>query len=134
MVQIKPRKDYFLPFFAGLDFPALLNAIATACFCDISGCFFISYEMFLEMVFWLEPFLRGIFLSLCKRNKRNRFHYTLLFVGFRVTRFQQKFMYRCTKSIDKNTKVSSVFFFLFPVILVLKRIYRAFETYGQQGF
>jgi len=134
MVQIKPRKDYFLPFFAGLDFPALLNEIATACFCDIPGFFFISYEMFLEIVFWLEPFLRGIFLSLCKRNKLNRFHYTLLFVGFRVTGFQQKFMHRSTKSIDKNAKVSSVLFFLFPVFLIFNGIYRAFETYRQQGF
>ena len=42
-------------------------------------------------------------------------------------------MYGCTKTIDKDTKVSSVFLFLFPVILVFDRVDRAFESHWKQG-
>lgn len=45
----------YFPFF---DFPALLRAIATDCFCGLPA--FISVFMLLEMIFLLEPFFSGI--------------------------------------------------------------------------
>jgi hypothetical protein len=49
-------------FFVGLLLPALLNAMATACFCGFPA--FISVLMLLEMVLLLEPFFYGISFSL----------------------------------------------------------------------
>jgi hypothetical protein len=44
----------------GFDLPALLSAIATACFRGIDGFALSSVFMFALIVFWLEPFLSGI--------------------------------------------------------------------------
>lgn len=46
-----------------LLFPALLNAIATACFCDMSGCLFISVLILELIVFWLLPFFNGMIIT-----------------------------------------------------------------------
>jgi len=48
------KTDHLLLF----DFPALLRAIATACFCGLPAS--TSRLMFCEMVFFEEPFLSGI--------------------------------------------------------------------------
>src|SRR5262245_49796657 len=52
---------YFFPF----ERRASLRAMATACFCGRPD--FFSSLMFALMVFWLDPFLRGIRLALAAR-------------------------------------------------------------------
>ena len=56
--------DHFgrLDFLLLLLLPALLRAIATACFCGLPA--FISVLMFELIVLWEEPFLRGMFENL----------------------------------------------------------------------
>jgi len=49
---------FFLPFLR-FALPAVLKAIAMACFCGRPSL--TSLEMFLEIVVWLVPFLSGIF-------------------------------------------------------------------------
>jgi hypothetical protein len=46
--------------------PALLRAIATACFCGLPA--FISVLMFELIVLWEEPFLRGMFENLHRQD------------------------------------------------------------------
>jgi len=45
-------------FFFGLDLPALLIAIAMACFCGLPE--FTSFLMLSEIIFLLEPDFKGI--------------------------------------------------------------------------
>jgi hypothetical protein len=67
-LQITVIRRRYLLFFFLLLFPALLNAMATACFCGLPA--FISVLMFELTVLREEPVLRGI----AKTSKEMHFH------------------------------------------------------------